>query len=384
MANYTWPATSAGTVTLASVGTTGLTAPTSADLAGVIDGSGNLAAIDKSANGIQVDVKASTLPTGAATAAKQDTGNTSVASIDTKTPALVSGRVPVDGSGVTQPVSAASLPLPTGAATAAKQPALGTAGTASTDVITVQGIAAMTALKVDGSGVTQPVSGTVTAQSMPVLAVNATVSSATTVIASQDVSKYQSISVQTNLTGTATITFQCSNDNSNWISCAMANINGSGTVTTVTTSNNIFFVAVAFNYFRVQCTAYTNGNVTAYFVACQHGLSSDVGLRTVTVSNQVSVTPVTNSTATTSTVASSATTVQLLAANSSRKQATFYNDSTAIAYLKLGTTASTTDYTVQLSPNAYYELPYAGYIYSGRIDCIWASATGNMRITELS
>jgi hypothetical protein len=68
----------------------------------------------------------------------------------------------VDGSGVTQPVSAASLPLPTGAATAAKQPALGTAGSASADVISVQGVASMTALKVDGSAVTQPVSGTVT------------------------------------------------------------------------------------------------------------------------------------------------------------------------------------------------------------------------------
>lgn len=63
----------------------------------------------------------------------------------------------------TQPVSATSLPLPTGASTAAKQPALGTAGTASSDVITVQGIASMTPIKTDGSGVTQPVSGTVTA-----------------------------------------------------------------------------------------------------------------------------------------------------------------------------------------------------------------------------
>lgn len=55
-----------------------------------------------------------------------------------------------------------TVSLPTGAATAAKQPALGTAGSASADVITVQGIASMTALKVDGSAVTQPVSGTVT------------------------------------------------------------------------------------------------------------------------------------------------------------------------------------------------------------------------------
>lgn len=46
----------------------------------------------------------------------------------------------------------------TGFATVAKQPALGTAGTASADVISVQGIASMTALTVDGSGVTQPVS----------------------------------------------------------------------------------------------------------------------------------------------------------------------------------------------------------------------------------
>jgi hypothetical protein len=54
----------------------------------------------------------------------------------------------------TQPISALSLPLPTGAATSAKQPALGTAGTASTDVITVQGIA---------GGVAQTITGTVTA-----------------------------------------------------------------------------------------------------------------------------------------------------------------------------------------------------------------------------
>lgn len=41
--------------------------------------------------------------------------------------------------------------LPTGASTAAKQPALGTAGTASADVISVQGIASMTALQTGGN-----------------------------------------------------------------------------------------------------------------------------------------------------------------------------------------------------------------------------------------
>lgn len=77
-----------------------------------------------------VSAAALPLPAGAATSASQGTGNTSLASIDTKTPALVSGRQPVDGSGVTQPVSgtffqatqpvsAAALPLPTGASTEA-------------------------------------------------------------------------------------------------------------------------------------------------------------------------------------------------------------------------------------------------------------------------
>ena len=104
------------------------------------------------------------LPTGAATAAKQPAlGTAGTASSDVITVQGIASMtaLKVDGSAVTQPVSAASLPLPTGASTAAKQPALGPAGTASADVITVQGIASMTALKVDGSAVTQPVSGTV-------------------------------------------------------------------------------------------------------------------------------------------------------------------------------------------------------------------------------
>jgi hypothetical protein len=81
-------------------------------------------------------------------------------------PVSVSGTMLVDGSAHTQPVSgtgtfavsAAALPLPSGASTSAKQPALGIAGTPSVDVLTVQGAPTMTALKTDGSAVTQPIS----------------------------------------------------------------------------------------------------------------------------------------------------------------------------------------------------------------------------------
>lgn len=60
----------------------------------------------------------------------------------------------------TQPVSATALPLPAGAATLAKQPTLGTAGVASADVLSMQGIAGGTALPVSGTffQATQPVS----------------------------------------------------------------------------------------------------------------------------------------------------------------------------------------------------------------------------------
>jgi hypothetical protein len=75
-----------------------------------------------------------------------------------------------DASATTQPISVASLPLPSGAATSVKQPALGTAGSPSSDVITVQGATSMTAIKVDGSAVTQPVSGTFYQATQPISA----------------------------------------------------------------------------------------------------------------------------------------------------------------------------------------------------------------------
>lgn len=86
--------------------------------------------------------------------------------------------------------------------------------------------------------------------------------------------------------------------------------------------------------------------------------------------------------ATLTNVAASATSVQLLAANNNRRQAIFYNDSDKNAYLKLGTTASSTSFSYLLVPGATLELPKP--IYTGRIDCIWAAGpTGSMRITEL-
>lgn len=79
----------------------------------------------------------------------------------------VSGSISVSNFPATQAISAVSLPLPTGASTSAKQPAFGIAGTAASDVLSVQGLSGMTPLKVDGSGVTQPISGSVSISNFP-------------------------------------------------------------------------------------------------------------------------------------------------------------------------------------------------------------------------
>ena len=79
-------------------------------------------------------------------------------------------------------------------------------------------------------------------------------------------------------------------------------------------------------------------------------------------------------------MAASATSVTCLASNSARRMATFFNDSTATAYLKFGATASSTSHAVQILGGGYYEMPYP--TYTGIIDCIWGSATGSMRVTE--
>jgi hypothetical protein len=87
------------------------------------------------------------------------------------------------------------------------------------------------------------------------------------------------------------------------------------------------------------------------------------------------------STGTLSNVASSASSVTLLASNANRLGATIHNDSIEIMYVKFGTTASATSYTVKMVADAYYEVPFG---YTGRIDGIWASADGNARVTELT
>lgn len=135
-----------------------------------VQGIASMTALKVDGSGVTQPVSGTVSVTGVATAANQATiiGHVDgieglLTTIDADTSALA-GAV----AGAEVQVDIVSSALPSGAATSAKQPALGTAGTASADVITVQGIASMTALKVDGSAVTQPVSGTFWQATQPV------------------------------------------------------------------------------------------------------------------------------------------------------------------------------------------------------------------------
>lgn len=80
-------------------------------------------------------------------------------------------------------------------------------------------------------------------------------------------------------------------------------------------------------------------------------------------------------------VSGSASSVTLLAATT-RKGFIIFNDSSAILYIKLGATASTSSFTYRLTP--YGVVTETSLPYGGVIDGIWASATGAARITELT
>lgn len=86
-------------------------------------------------------------------------------------------------------------------------------------------------------------------------------------------------------------------------------------------------------------------------------------------------------TATLTNVTSAATSTSLLASNSAAHARMVFNDSTAILYLKFGTTASATSYTVQIPPGGYYEFPQP--LYKGAVDGIWSAANGAARLTEM-
>ena len=106
------------------------------------------------------------------------------------------------------------------------------------------------------------------------------------------------------------------------------------------------------------------------------------GSVTATVGGTVTTSESRPSTTSVTQVAASATVVTLKASNVSRNQLIIYSDSTADLYIKLGSGASLTDYSVKLMQDDCFEFNFPAY--TGIVTGIWASATGNAYVTEIT
>jgi hypothetical protein len=91
-----------------------------------------------------------------------------------------------------------------------------------------------------------------------------------------------------------------------------------------------------------------------------------------------------SATSTVTNVAAAVTSTTLLAANTSRKGASFYSVAgSATLFIKLGSGATTTtSFTVSIAPGGFYELTLPSY--DGIITGIWSAATGSVNVTELT
>jgi hypothetical protein len=84
-----------------------------------------------------------------------------------------------------------------------------------------------------------------------------------------------------------------------------------------------------------------------------------------------------------SNISDTASSVTLISANGSgtRHGLSIFNDSTEALFVKCGTTASATSFTVKILAGGYFEFPQP--VYTGRVDGIWANdASGAARVTE--
>ncbi len=136
------------------------------------------------------------------------------------------------------------------------------------------------------------------------------------------------------------------------------------------------------NFTVAQATA---SNLNAAVVGTGTAGSPATGVVTVQgITNGTAIPTSTTKSATgTATSVAAAGTAQTLAAlNASRLGISIYNESQQNLYVKLGSAATVSSYTVRLRGDAYYEVPYG---YTGIITGIWdGTPAGSARITEMT
>lgn len=185
----------------------------------------------------------------------------------------------------------------------------------------------------------------------------------------------------TNFIGT--LCFDATTDGTNWFALSVLPQGTDISVQTIALTSGTHFAArtgcAGLQQVRARVSAFTSGSGSMNIVptwGIEAGSQSTTGQASIGAVNRMGM----GHTATRTSVAATVTNgTTLLAANLNRIGATVFNDGNAILYLTLGSAGSTTDYTVQILSNSYYEVPYG---FDGLINGVWATATGNARITE--
>lgn len=103
-----------------------------------------------------------------------------------------------------------------------------------------------------------------------------------------------------------------------------------------------------------------------------------VGLATSTAAFGVAPATTASFTNQAATVAS----IAFQAANTSRKMLIVFNDSPGSVYIKTGSGASATSFSIKMEASDYFELPAP--VYTGVMHAAWSTTSGSLRVTELS
>jgi hypothetical protein len=133
-----------------------------------------------------------------------------------------------------------------------------------------------------------------------------------------------------------------------------------------------------FVFVGTENTGVAGSSTTFYCELCslQNFTTVDIG----TSQNPIITRGTASNVAVCSNVSAAVSSTLLLSANSLRSGGSIYNDSVATLYLKLGSGASITSFTVALGRFDFYELPFN---YSGSVYGYWSAATGSARVTEV-
>lgn len=280
----------------------------------------------------------------------------------------LNGLLRVDGSGVTQPISAAALPLPAGASTSANQT------TINSTLLTISGqLPATLGQKTMANSL-----AVVIASDQSVLSITGNVGVAQGSTTSGEIGPL----VQGAVT-TAAPTYTTATTNPLSLTTAGAlRVDGSAVTQPISAASLPLPTGAAISALQ------TAGN--ASLTSIDGKLPATLGQKTsansfaVVLASDQSPIPVTNSlssTAALSSVSNAITSTVLLASNTARRGFIVYNDSLAIVFVAFAATASTTAFSVKLQPGSEYE---PGIDYTGTISSIASAAIGAMRVTEFT